>query len=153
MTEMRDNFRRVSKYRKNSTWRKIITILNTNNIDQTDVFFLRDNEIIYRKGISDNLSFVSRRMCVSKSMIKNFLITIYNDFNNYFEFDRIYKRINVSWYIKNLIKYLKNYIEHCSQCKINRTQQHKLYESLQFILSLFISFYTLIVDFVLILFE
>lgn len=109
---------------------------------------MRDNKIIYKKETNDNSSFVSRRMCMSKFIIKNVLITIYNDFNDHSKFDRIYKRVIVSWYIKDLIKYLKNYIEHCLQCKINETR-HKLYESFQSILSSFISFHTLIIDFVL----
>ena len=155
ITKMNDEFRQrfILKYQKNSTWRKIIEILNINDVDNTDVLFLRDNKIIYRKEINDNSSFVSRRMCVSKFMIKEMLTTVHNKFNDYSRFDRIYERMNVSWYIKNLIKYLKNYITHCSQWKVNETRRHKSYESLQSILSSFISFYTLTVDFILTMFE
>ena len=96
------------------------------------------------------MSFVSRRMCVSEFMIKQILITIHIEFNDYSDFDHIYERVNSLWYIKELIKYLKNYIAHCSKCKMNRIRRHKLYESLQSIFSPFIFFHTFIIDFVLI---
>ena len=102
--------------------------------------------------ISDNSPFVPRRMCVSAFMIKEILIIVHNESNDHSEFDHFYERINSFWYIKELIRYLKNYIAHCSQCKINRIRRHKSYEFLQFILSSSISFHTLIIDFILTMF-
>lgn len=99
--------------------------------------------------INDNAFFVSRKMCVLTFMIKKILITIYNEFNNHSESDHIYERINNSWYIKEFIRYLKNYIAHCLQFKINRIRRRKFNECLQLILSSFIFFYTFIIDFVL----
>ena len=153
ITKMNEEFKQqfIQKYQQNLVWRKILIILNKANRNCTDILFLRDKNIIYRKKISDNSSFVSRRMCVSKFMIKQILITIHNEFNDHSDFDHIYERVNSSWYIKELIKYLKNYIANCSKCKMNKIRRHKLYESLQSIFSSFISFYTFIIDFVLIL--
>ena len=153
MTKMNEKFRQqfIQEYQQNSIWRKILIILNKANKNHTDISFLRDKDIIYRKKINDNSSFVSRRMCVPEFMIKQILITIHNESNDHSDFDHIYERVNNSWYIKKLIKYLKNYIAHCSKCKVNRTRRHKFYESLQSILSSFISFHTFIIDFVLIL--
>lgn len=88
-------------------------------------------------------------MCISKFMIKQILTTIHNEFNDHSDFDHIYKRVNKSWYIKELTKYLKNYIVHYSKCKINRIRRHKFYENLQLIFSSFISLYIFTIDFVL----
>ena len=151
MTEINKNFKEkfILRYQQNSTWRKISNIIDVNEKNHTSISFLRVDNIIYRRKINDNSSFVSRRMCVSTFMIKEILITVHNESNDHSEFDHFYERINNFWYIKELIRYFKNYIAHCSQCKINKIRRHKSYEFFQFILSSFISFHTLIIDFIL----
>ena len=72
--------------------------------------------------------------------------------NDHTEFDRTYEKMTSSWYIRNLIKHLNNYIKHCSICAINRTKRHKSYDSLQWVLFSSVSFHILTIDFVLILF-
>ena len=79
-------------------------------------------------------------------------LTVHNESNDHSKFDHFYERINSFWYIKELSRYLKNYIAHCSQCKVNRICRHKSYEFLQSILSSLISFHTLIIDFILTMF-
>ena len=140
----------IDEYALNSDWQKISSILNDVEQNQTKILFIRENDLIYRKKIYDT-SFVSRRMCISASMIKKILSMTHN--NEHFEFDRTYEKIISAWYIRNLIKHLKAYVKHCSQCKINQIKRHKSYESLQSILSSFISFHTLTIDFVLTLFK
>ena len=154
MTEINKNFKEkfILRYQQNFTWQKISNIINANEKNHTNILFLRVHNIICRKKINDNLSFVMHRMCVSTFMIKVILITVHNELNDHSEFNHFYERINSFWYINELIKYFKNYIAHCSQCKINKIRRHKFYDFLQFILSLFISFHTLIIDFILTMF-
>ena len=151
MTEMNKNFKEkfILRYQQNSIWQKISDIIDANEKNHTNISFLRVDNIIYKKKISDNSFFVSRRMCVSTFMIKKTLIIVHNESNDHSKFNHFYERINSFWYIKKLIRYFKNYIAHCSQCKINRIRCHKFYEFLQSILSSFISFHTLIIDFIL----
>jgi len=54
-------------------------------------------------------------------------------------------------YIHNLLKHFHKYIQHCSQCQLMQILQHKLYKSLQLILTFSQSFHTITVDFILIL--
>ena len=151
MAEMNKDLKEkfILRYQQNSTWQKISDVIDASEKNHTNISFLRVDNIIYRREISDNSSFVPRRMCVSAFMIKEILIIVHNESNDHSEFDHFYERINSFWYIKELIRYLKNYIAHCSQCKINRIRRHKSYEFLQSILSSFISFHTLIIDFIL----
>ena len=76
---------------------------------------------------------------------------IHDEFNEHAGFDRTYEQIINSWYIRELSKQLTDYLKHCSKCQVNRIRKHKSYDSLQSILSSFIFFYTLTIDFVLIL--
>ena len=86
-------------------------------------------------------------MCISIYVIKN-ILNITHD-NNHQDFDRTYKKIISSWYVRNFTKHFKIYIKHCSQCKVNQIKRHKSYESLQFILSSSVLFHILIINFVL----
>ena len=46
-------------------------------------------------------------------------------------FNRTYDRVRASFFIRKLTKYLKIYIKYCPQCKINQTQRHKPYGSME----------------------
>ena len=151
MIEMNSDFkaRMIDEYKKNSIYVKIFNMLDKQN---DKLSFLIEDSILYRKKISDDCSFfVFRRMCVFDFMIKNILAMIHDEFNEHAEFDRTYKRIINSWYIRELSRQFTDYLKHCSKCQINRTRRHKSYDSLQSILSSFISFHILTIDFVLIL--
>ena len=106
----------IYEYTLNSDWQKISSILNDVEQNQIKILFIRENDLIYRKEIY-NTSFVSRKMCISASMIKK-ILSITHD-NEHFEFDRTYEKLISAWYIRNLIKHLKAYVKHCFQCKIN----------------------------------
>lgn len=75
------------------------------------------------------------------------LAQVYNDDHD--EFAKCFDRIFVSYYIRELSKYLREYLRHCSQCQIYQIKRHKFYESLQSIFTSFVSFHTLIIDFIL----
>ena len=90
-------------------------------------------------------------MCVFDFMIKDILAITHDEFNEHVEFDRTYERITNVWYIRELSKQLIDYLKHCFKCQVNRIRRHKFYDSLQSILSSFISFHILTIDFVLVL--
>ena len=136
----------VNDYVKNSNWQKIIKIIEIVEKNYIRISFVRDQKLIFRKEIED-FFFISRRMCISSSIIKDVLSITY-DYEHQ-NFDRTYKKIVSSWYIRNLTKHFKAYFKHCLQCKINQIKRHKSYESLQSILSSSIFFHTLIIDFIL----
>lgn len=66
-------------------------------------------------------------------------------------FSRCYKIVARSWYIRGLTKLLWLFIYYCLQCLILQTRQHPPYGSLQPIKSPPMPFFTLILDFVLVL--
>lgn len=47
-----------------------------------------------------------------------------------------------------MIKRLRIYIAHCSQCQVNQTKRHRFYDELQSIVSLAISFHIVFMNFV-----
>ena len=53
------------------------------------------------------------------------------------------------YYFKHLIKRFKRYIFHYFKCQLNQTKKHVFYENLKSILSFFLIFYTIIIDFIL----
>ena len=112
----------------------------------TNISFLRYDELIYKKDSNDNTSFTFKRLCISTSLIKNILSMIHD--KNHFDFDKTYQQIICAWYIQELTKHVKNYLKHCSKCKINQIKRHKLYESLQFIFTSFVSFHAIAIDFI-----
>ena len=137
----------IQRYVDDSAWIKIIEMLNSNDRDNTDFSFMRDNDFIYRRESSDNMSFVSQRLCVSKSFVKEILSMIHDSTHS--GFDKIYHLVICSWYIQRLIKHVKNYIRHCFKCTINQIRRHKSYDSLQSILTSSVFFYVIAIDFVL----
>ena len=142
ITEMSKNFkeRTFNEYVANQNWQKIIKICDFDKKNNIHFSFEKIKELIYRKKLYDETSFfLSKKMCVSNFMIDNILKLIYNE--KHFDFDRIYKWIFCSWYIRNLIDHFK--------CNINCTRQHKLFDNLQSILYSLILFHIWIIDFIL----
>ena len=54
------------------------------------------------------------------------------------------------WYIRDFSRYLRDYLKYYFYYQIYQTRKHALYEFLQLILILSISFYTIIINFILI---
>ena len=143
LVEMTSEFRDriMTDYVENLIWKKVLKTLKLSKNDEIELSFLYDNDLIYRRKFSHNMSFTFQRLCISLSVIKNILSLIHDE--NHFEFDKIYQQIISSWYVQDLIKHVKSYIKHCSKCNINQTRHHKSYESLQSILTFSIFFYAL----------
>ena len=140
----------IANYKNNFDWIKIIKLLQKNK--NVELSFLWKNEILYKRKISDQISsFTFKKMCVSRTIVKNIFVMIHDDFDEHIEFDRIYNKIVNFWYIKNHFKHFTNYFKHCSQRCGNRIRRHKFYHTFQSILSLLIFFHCIIIDFLLIL--
>ena len=87
------------------------------------------------------------KLCISKS-IKQKVFKIAHDQTHHNEFHRIYDRLQYLIYIRHLIKRLRIYINHCSECQLNWTKQHSIYEQLNFIVISTISFYFIAMNFI-----
>ena len=107
-------------------------------------FKLRDDLIYYT--FDEN----KKRLCIF-AIIKQKIFRSTHDFNSYDDFHRTYDRIINSIYIRQLIKRLHNYIDHCSKCQLNQTKRYFFYEFLQSIFISSIFFHIINIDFILIL--
>src|SRR5438046_4749558 len=72
----------------------------------------------------------------------------YND-HYHTDFHQVYNNIIADLYIQNLSQCLKQYITHCFKCLHYQTMKHALYEALQLIIELSISFHIITTDFIL----
>ncbi len=102
-----------------------------------------DKNLIYHV----NRSTEEKRLCISSECVPNILATAHDQ--DHSGFDVCFEIIIRFWYIKELIKALRQYIRHCSQCLTIQTRRHKSYENLQSIHSFSVSFHTIIMNFVL----
>ena len=111
----------VANYINDLNWKKIFTMLNQQNRNDKNVvklsFYREINELIFRFDdfIIDNHVYESHRLCISHSVIQNILIVVHDDSHS--DFARCYEKIAIFYYIRDLIKYLKNYFKHCSKCQ------------------------------------
>ena len=89
LVEMNYTFKnRVKKeYIENSKWQKLIKIIDNAQKNDVKVSFLKKNDSIFRKEIED-FSLVSKRMCISTSIVKNVFNIIHD--NEHQDFDRTY---------------------------------------------------------------
>ena len=145
----------VADYISDLNWKKIFTMLNQQNKNDENVvkfsFYRKINEFIFRFDdfIIDSHVYESHRLCISHSAIQNILIVVHDDSHS--DFARCYEKIATFYYIRDLIRYLRNYLKHCSKCQTYQTRRHKFYDSLQFIFISNIFFHIIIIDFILIL--
>jgi len=103
-----------------------------------------DDELIYYLDSVD----AHCQLCIPKALEKD-IFEMVHDNHHHTGFHRAYNKIVAELYIQNLSQWLKQYITHCSKCQNYQTMQHVLYEALQPIVELPISFHTVTVDFIL----
>ena len=156
LVQMKKNFRRklIANYTTNLNWKKISDVLNKQITENNArLSFYRKNDFIFRSNeiTFDDHAFESRRLCIFATIISNILTTTYDE--NHVEFARCYEKIASFYYIRDLSRYLRNFLKHCSKCQIFQTRRHRFYDSFQFIFTSSISFHTIIIDFILILFS
>ena len=89
-------------------------------------------------------------LCILVCFEKKIFELIYNH-QHHDEFHRIYDCITVLLFLCHLICQLKTYITHCLKCQLNQTKQYTPYGSLHLIMMSSISFYIIIMNFILIL--
>ncbi len=97
--------------------------------------------------LSSILISVSQRLCISSDCVPNILAIAHEQRHS--DFEVCFEIISRSWYIKELIRALREYIKHCSQCQQIQIRWHKSWKSLQSIHSSFVSFHTITMNFVL----
>ena len=87
-----------------------------------------------------------RRLCILSNCVKDILnIAHEQDHSNFARcFDIIFK----AWYVRELIRHLRIFINHCSECFVLQIRRHSSYEDLQFINSSSLSFYIITLDFI-----
>lgn len=90
-----------------------------------------------------------KKLCISSFYTKNILQIIHE--NEHFDFVKCFEIVPKIWYIRDLIKHLRNFIKHSSQCLTIQTRKHKFFNSFQFIDSLSIFFHIITLNFILIL--
>ena len=141
----------IERYFKEKSWAKIIKMLeelrkrtsiegieNDESV-KTEIEFELHRELIYHKE--------NRRLCISAS-VKKKIFNLAHDQNQHSGATRCFHRIRESIFILRLSKKLRIYIDHCSQCQLNQTKRHKIYEELMFIISSAISFHTMTMNFI-----
>ena len=156
LVQMKKDFRRklIADYITNLNWKKIFDVLNKQIIENNAHFsFYQKNNLIFRSNniTFDDHAFESRRLCIFATIISNILTTIHNE--SHVEFARCYEKIASSYYIRDLSRYLRDFLKHCFKCQIFQTRRHRSYDSFQLIFTSSIFFHTITIDFILILFS
>ena len=154
--QMKKNFRRkfIANYTTDFNWKKISDVLNKQITENNArLSFYRENDFIFRSNeiIFDDHAFEFRRLCISATVISDILTTIHDE--SHAEFARCYEKITSFYYIRDLSRYLRDFLKHCFKCQIFQTRRHRFYDSFQFIFTSSISFHTITIDFILTLFS
>ena len=143
----------MTEYKFDFNWQKTFQILNTNDENVAVFSFYREeNDFIFRFDdftIDDHV-YQSRRLCILHLVVTNILQLIHDD--DHSDYVKCFEQIFAFWYIRNLNRYLRDYLKHCSQCQMYQIRRHVSYEFMQFILTFSISFYIIIMNFILTLF-
>ena len=152
MIDLNEVFRKkiIENYATDLNWKKISQILSDNDVlstkNRAKLSFYRKNGFIFR---SDNIH-KSHWLCISWLIVKNILETAYDD--THFNFVRCYDKMISFYYIRDLIRYLCDYLRYCLKCQIYQIRRHKSYDSLQLISTSSMLFHIITIDFVLVLF-
>ena len=123
---------------------KINQSKNNEQFSRSIKFRLREKLIYYVFEDNDN----KNRLCISTSL-KQKIFRMTHDLNNYDDFHKIYDKLVNFVYVKHLVKRLRVYIKHCSQCQINQTKRHFFYDSLQSIDIFVVFFHIIAINFIL----
>ncbi len=111
-----------------------------------DIKFKHRNELLYYINSNDE----REKLCILIAMKKK-IFQMTHDNHHHVNFHQSYDHISRFLYIKHLSKRLKTYIAQCSECNLNQMKHHRLYESLQLIISSLISHHIIIMNFIVML--
>ena len=140
----------LNEYKTDLNWQRIVDILEINDSENAAKlsFYRKENDLIFHFDQNiESHDYQLHRLCIPYSIIKNILNIAHNDTHP--EYARCYKTVSSNYYIRDLTKYVKNYLKHCPKCQVFQTRKHKSYDFLQSILIPSISFHIIIIDFVL----
>ena len=125
LIEIDEVFRKrvIENYKIDLNWQKIfamLDIIEAANENVSKIPFQRENELIFRMKnyISDDHAYQSHRLCISFVVIKDVFDIVHDDESEHLEFVKCYERVSTSWYIRELSRYLRDYLKHCSKCQI-----------------------------------
>ena len=133
LVQMKKDFRRklIANYITDFNWKKIFDVLNKQITENSaHLSFYRKNDLIFRSNdiTFDDHAFESRRLCISTTIISNILTTTHDE--SHVEFARCYEKIASFYYIRDLSRYLRDFLKHCFKCQIFQTRRHRSYDSL-----------------------
>ena len=119
--EMKSKFKQriLNDYKIDLNWKRISKQLDVevNNEIVANLSFCREeNDFIFRSNdfIIDDHVYESRKLCISHSIVQNILELIHDD--EHFDYVKCFEQIVFFWYIRELSRYLRNYLKHCSNC-------------------------------------
>ena len=92
------------------------------------------------------------RICISTFIEKKVFVIAHDD-NSHVGQHRVYQRLLNFVYMLRMSRKLHMYIKHCSSCQLNQTKRHRSYEKLKPLSTSDLSFHTLIMNFVVALFD
>jgi len=99
------NFKKTTTSKESTTLKKSIKL---KEIKIEDIQFILKKELVYFQDKKDE----QLRLCISKA-IKAKIFKLSYDAQTHEEFSRIYDKIIVNYYMRNLIRRLKRYLKHC----------------------------------------
>ena len=113
--------------------------------EQSDVFEPNTNKLIFHLDCSTSV----HHLCIPPSVALELLFIAHGE--GHPGFLHCHEIISRSWFIWGLTKLLRSFIRHYPQCLSLQTRRHALYNSLHPIQLPPVPFFTLILDFVLVL--
>ena len=160
LVKITDEFKQQiqNTYKEDSLWKWIFNLIkltnhswwnqynnNENTVKRSaDLQFMYHNDLIYYIDDVDDWEC----LCILVHFKKEIFKLIHNC-QHHDEFHHTYDHIAVSLFLHHLIRHLKTYILHCSECQLNQMKQYVSYGLLQSIITSSISFHTIIMNFVL----
>ena len=154
LIEMSSDFKQqiLKNYKFNLNWQRISNVLKVNNNDDENAaklfFYWKENDLIFRANHDiESHDYEFHKLYISYSIIQKIFKIVHDDSHS--KYARCYEIISSNYYIRGLIRYLRNYFKHCSKCQIFQTKKYKFYDLFQSILTSSISFYIIIINFVL----
>ena len=150
LVEIKPEFKQtiLDGYTKDVSYCQITDILDSNRArnpeDRNDLPFEKDQEgLIWHLG-------ETRRLCIpNTAKLIGELLEIAHTKHGHPGGDRTFERASSSWYIRGLLKHIRQFLRHCPECLVFQTRRHQPYRSLQPIQSLPVPFHMLTIDFIL----
>ena len=133
LIEMKKDFRNriFENYKTNLNWQKINQILNVDDENVAKLFFCRrKNNLIFRSNdfIIENHVYEFRRFCISYFVVSNILRLTHDD--EHANYVKCFEKMFASYYIRDLSRYLRDYLKYCSKCQMYQIKKHASYDSL-----------------------